>query len=68
MTEKKLLEELPPKPTSEVIHANTSERVANLWRNFRKFYTTITCLNPTDENISEFFESPKAWINEFTSL
>ncbi len=65
---KKLLQELPPKLTSEVIHENTSERVASLWENFRKLYGTITCLKPTDENISGFFESAKAWIKEFNSL
>ena len=65
---KKLLEELPPKLTSEVIHANTSERVANLWKNFRELYRTITSLEPTDEDISGFFKSAKAWVNEFTSL
>lgn len=65
---KKLLKELPGKLTPEVIHANTSERVANLWTNFRELYKTITCLNPTDESISGFFESAKAWVNQFTSL
>ena len=65
---KKLLEELPPKLTSEVIHANTSERVANLWKNFRDLCRTITSLEPTDEDISGFFKSAKAWVNEFTSL
>jgi hypothetical protein len=65
---KKLLQELPPKLTSEVIHENTSESVASLWENFRKLYGTITCLKPTDENISGFFESAKAWIKEFNSL
>ena len=50
---KKLLKELPGKLSSEVIHANTSEKVANLWNNFREMYITIiltiTCLHPTDE-------------------
>jgi hypothetical protein len=51
-----------------VIHENTIERVASLWGNFRKLHGTITCLKPTDENISGFFESAKAWIKEFSSL
>ena len=65
---KKLLEELPAKLTSEVIHANTSKRVANLWKNFRELYRTMTSLEPIDEDISGFFKSAKSWVNEFTSL
>ena len=60
---KKLLKELPSK-LSEAVQPDTSETVATVWQNFREIYSFIGSANPSDEDITEFFEKAKSCITE----
>lgn len=54
---KQLLRELP-----------TSNTVKKIWKDFRELYTFIGSGHNSDEQITDFFEKAKSWVNLFISL
>lgn len=62
-----LLRELPSK-LSNVLYPTTSGIVTKLWEQFRDLYPLIGTGNPSDEEINQFFEKAKSWVNLFISL
>ena len=65
---KQLLRELPSK-LSGVLEPSTSDTVTKIWENFRELYSFIGSSQPSKyEEIIEFFERAKSWVNLFISL
>ena len=64
---KQLLRELPSKILS-FVHTPTSNTVNKIWEDFRELQTFIGSGQNSDEQITDFFEIAKSWVNLFISL
>ena len=60
-------EELPSK-LDGIIQPDTVEIVKNLWQHFDEVYSIVTCKNPSEERIINYFKKVKGWVNLFVSL
>ena len=66
--DKKILLRVLPEKLRMIIQEETCDTVISIWENFSKLYQTITKDNPTVEDIQNYFDNAKAWIELFLSL
>lgn len=63
---KKLLKELPEKLDGLIPDHESTVKL--IWQKFSTVYAIVTCKDPSDEMIADYFLKAKEWVNLFISL